>query len=98
MIDGGKNGGHEDAVVITVIPCVNRGEELLVLLDQIGQLRHENALVGARHQPPRVKLQCGVGGLHCPVNIFCARCVNSDNLVLGPSKCCGQRWRYMCDS
>lgn len=70
--------------MLTIVPGVDCGKELLLLLHKIGQAEHQRAAVGSREQLPGRVLQRLVGGVHCSVNIFGASSLDCGNRPFGP--------------
>lgn len=76
---------HADrfGVRLTIVPGVNRGEELALRLHQLGQLGHEDAAVRGGEQLPRGVLESGARGADGSVNILLPGGLDSSNGFFG---------------
>lgn len=70
------------AVRLAVVPRLNGGEDLLVLLDEIGKSEQEQAPLSTGHVPPRLVVQGSTGSGDGLVDILGASCFDGADFLL----------------
>lgn len=70
--------------ILTVVPGLNGGEGLLVLLNQVGKLEHQVTTVGSGQSLPGRVLQGLACGLDSDINILLTSGINGSDLRLVP--------------
>lgn len=71
-------------LVHTIIPCIDAREQVLVLLDEIGQSGHQLAALCRGHQLPRWMHQCLLGSLDGAIRVFGASRMDGGNWFISP--------------
>lgn len=71
-------------LVHTIIPCIDTREQVLVLLDEIGQSGHQLAALCRGHQLPRWMHQGLLGGLDGAIRVFGASRMDGGNGFISP--------------
>lgn len=56
--------------LLTIIPSLDGGQSLLVLLNQVGQFEHQDTTISGWQQLPGGILESLASGLHSDINIL----------------------------
>jgi hypothetical protein len=68
--------GEGDGVRLSIVPCLDGGQNFSILLNQRGELEHKITAICRREVSPRRILEGGPGCFYCGVDIVLRRSVN----------------------
>ena len=70
--------------MLTIVPSVDRGKKLLLLLHEIRQAEHKRASFRRGEEFPGGVPECSMGNVYGPIDIFGTSCLDCRNWSFSP--------------